>query len=177
MTEIAFFAVKAGMNESADKSRGHFGIGKADGAAQDQIAWPGKISHDEGSQPPVSAAKVGNILIFLQQSKRKMRHVLIVCTLKQSFSPFIFIQYAVSIVNAHLTSGIDAILPFPKLDQPCASLIIKVYGQTVEDHAKAWGDMVVKRAVAERSLPCIDSGGKNILRTNIRIAEGTDQII
>ncbi len=66
---------------------------------------------------------------------------------------FRFGQEPVSVIDADLRTGVDAVLAFPELDQPCFTLVIKIYGKRIKHHLEPGRHIVVEPCVAGGLLP------------------------
>ena len=87
--------------------------------------------------------------ILIEKVNRDWKHFLIFDTVEESGAKLRLGNQGIGFVNSDLTAKIDAILSFPEFYEPGASCIVKVDGQTVIDHTKAWCIIVIERCIAK----------------------------
>lgn len=80
-------------------------------------------------------------------------------------------------VNTDFRAGIDAVLSFPKFNQPCAAPIIKIDGEGVEYHLEAGRQIIVEPGVPGLTLGGIHCGGKKAAVTVKIVSEGIYQLV
>ena len=61
----------------------------------------------------------------------------------------------IGVVDSDFCPGIDAVLPFPELNQPRFAFIVKVDRQRVKNHLKAGRHVIVYPCIARLPLPCV----------------------
>ena len=83
----------------------------------------------------------------------------------------------VCVVYADFRPGIDAVLPFPEFDQPCASPIIEIDGKGVEYHLETWRHIVIEPCVSGAPLRGIHRGGKETMVTVKTITERINKLV
>ena len=84
---------------------------------------------------------------------------------------------AVRVVYADFRPGIDAVLPFPKFNQPCASLIIEIDGKGIEDHLETGRHIIVEPGVSGMPLRGIRCGRKETAVAVKTVTEGINQFV
>ena len=80
-------------------------------------------------------------------------------------------------IDADLRTGIDAVLAFPELDQPCFVLVIKVYGKRVEHHLEARRHIVIEPCVTGSLLPGVGERGEETAAAVKGVSEGCCQVL
>ncbi len=152
----------------------HFRIRESDTDFYRQILRFAIASRMKGGQPPMPVIEIGNSDVILIQADRDGKHLRIFHAVKQCR----FLQngrnQGIGFVDSDLTSEIDSVLPFPEFDQPRASVIVEINGQTVKNHVKTRGEAVEKLRVSKDALRRVNCGGKNVLRGFIAIAKRLD---
>ena len=125
----------------------------------------------------MNSTKVRNGYVVFHKIKGEPQHILIFSAPEKDVIFFLILKNPVCIINADFTAGIDAVLTFPKLNQPGLSLIVKIYRKAVKDHVETKGCLVIEGAIPESSLPGVYPGGEEILGRNVRIAERSNELI
>ena len=80
-------------------------------------------------------------------------------------------------VDTDFRPGIDTVLTFPELNEPCLTLIIKIYGQGIKNHLKARCHIVVEPSVAGGFLPRVNCGREESALTMVSVAERSCQFV
>ena len=105
------------------------------------------------------------------QAKRAWKHFIVFDGGKVSRLVFFRRENPVSVVDPDFRTGVDAVLPFPELDQPCSAAIVKIDRQGVEDHLEARCHIIIKPCVTGRFLPCIKRGREEAAAAVIGVTE------
>ncbi len=122
--------------------------------------------------------RVADAVVFVPaKAKRAVEHFSFVRAGKPGGLVFAFGNHGICVVDANFRSGVDAVLSFPKFDQPGFVLIIEVDRQGVEDHPETGRQIVVKPGVASLFLGRIHCGRKETVVTVEIITEGGGQFI
>lgn len=116
-------------------------------------------------------AQVGELLSVLKETQTHREHLIIPHAVKESSLLPDGSDQRIRLINTDLASEVNPILPFPKLDQPCALTIVKINGHTVKYHAEMRRITVKQSRIAKAALRCVDRRRKNILRRTITVTE------
>ena len=92
--------------------------------------------------------------------------------MKMGIGKFLFGEQVVGIVDTDFSPCIDSVLSFPKFNQPGSVLIRKINRKVIEHHVEKRSRTVKQPHVSGFSLPGIVSGGNDVLRLVITVAEG-----
>ena len=65
---------------------------------------------------------------------------------------FFFWDNSVCIVYSEFTSGVDAVLPFPKFYKPGSLVIVKINGFVIKNHIEVSGRKIKKGVIPKRFL-------------------------
>lgn len=117
------------------------------------------------------------VFAFVAQAHGTGQHFVIVSSGKKRCFVFRLGKNAVRVVYADFGACIDAVLSFPKFDQPRSAAVIEVYGEGVEDHLKAGRHVVVEPGVPCVFLPGVHSGREETTAAVIGIAEGFGKFV
>ena len=105
------------------------------------------------------------------QTQRAWKHFIVFDGGKEGSLVFFRRENPVGVVDPDFRSGIDAVLPFPELDQPCFAAIVEIDRQGIEDHLEARRHIVIKPCVTGRFLPCIKRGREEAAAAVIGVTE------
>ena len=121
---------------------------------------------------------IADALVFkLTKSERAVQHFAVFGAGKPGGFIFCFRNNTVRVVDADFRTGIDAVLSFPKFNQPCAAPVIKIDGKGVENHLETGRHMIVKPGIPGLSLWGVHCGGKKAAATVKIVAEGIYQLV
>lgn len=91
--------------------------------------------------------------------------------------PLLWRYDAACAVYADFASGIDAVLSFPELDQPCFSLKIEINRLAVQNHAGMGRQSVINAPIPIKLLPSVNRACKNILSDIVLVSERFRQLV
>jgi len=113
----------------------------------------------------------------IAQKEGTVQHFMVFRAGKPCGFIFRFGDNAVCVVYADFRPGVDAVLPFPEFDQPCAPPVVKIDGQGVEHHLETGRHIVIEPCVSGVPLRGVHRGGKETMVTVKTITEGVNQFI
>ena len=86
-------------------------------------------------------------------------------------------QQSVGVIDTDFGTGIDAVLAFPELNQPCSAAIIEVDRKRVEYHLESGRHIIVEPGIPRGFLPGINGRRKEAAAAMIHITEGFRQFL
>lgn len=155
----------------------HFPVTEAHLRLQAQAGRMGKHARHKGRQPPMPFGNLDTGAVFPAKLHGAERHFFLADPMEERRVIFRFGKQPVSVIDADLRAGIDAVLALPELDQPCLAPVIEVHREGVEHHLEAGGHIVVDPCVPGAFLPGVHGGGKEAAATVVHVAEGFRKLL
>ena len=166
-----------GSFQTVHESAEHFSVGKADAGLHGKTGGLGKASYEKGGEPPVTLRIANAFVSGIAQKEGAVQHFIIFRAGKPCGFIIRFGDNAVCVVYADFRAGIDAVLPFPEFDQPCASPIIEIDGKGVEYHLETWRHIVIEPCVSGVPLRGVHRGGKETMVAVKTITERINKLV
>lgn len=89
-----------------------------------------------------------------------VEHFTVLCAGEPGVFIVAFRDDMIGVVDSDFRPGVDAVLPFPKFNEPGSAPVIEIDGKRVENHLKTGRHIVVKPGVSGLSLGRVHRGGK-----------------
>ena len=145
----------ARLAQSADKGKLHSFVRKPDCRLHAQCRRPRKAACKERGKPPVVLRNLDTAAVLPTEHKRAVQQFRVRRCLKPCRPVLLLSENPVRMVNADFAPGIDAILPFPELNQPCPAVIVKVHRQRIKNHLEARRHIIINPGIPRLPLPCV----------------------
>ena len=159
---VLFFRIPD-LSEGAYKVIAHFSIREGDFCVHCQCVCLGKFAQLKPCQPPVNRASFdSNFSVFLKYKGQRYQFRVADSLIEGSFEFFVVNVFFYRIVNPDFASGGNAVLTFPKFDQPAFPAIRKCDRLAVHDHVKKRGTLIISLTIPHLSLPAVHQGVKVI---------------
>jgi len=167
----------AGLPQAVHEGGEHFPVWETDAGLQSEAGGFGKASHEEGGKPPVTPGIADAFVPAIAQKEGAFQHFLLFRAGEPCAFVILFGNNGIGVVYADFCSGIDTVLSLPEFDQPGSAPVVKIDGETVKNHLKAWSHIIVEPGISGLFLRGVQCGGKEPAVTVKIVAEGIYQFV
>ena len=121
---------------------------------------------------------IADAFIFpVAQKEGDVKHFVPVCAGKPCGFIVCFRDNGIGMIDADFRTGIDAVLSFPKFNQPGSSPVIKINREGVKDHLETGRHIIIEPGVSGLLLRGVHRGGKESAVAVKTVAERICQLV